>query len=467
MKKLIALCLIAALLLCCMPVMAADTEDASVAAGCNTIAGQVPLLGTGQLISNASAVLLYETNTDTVMYAYNADAQVEPASLLKIMTALVAIEKGNMTDAVTVREEVLATLAPDAAVVELVADEVVTVKDLLYCMMVASGNDAAVVLADHVMGSQVAFVEEMNRYATELGCTGTNFTNVHGLHDDNQYTTARDIGRILTHALTNEEFTELFGAKYYTVPKTNKSEDRHLATQNYLINNDKVIIHYDERVTGSRTAVNPDQTRNIASVAKMDDMQLVCVVFGAKSQFEKDGYSVKVFGGYDETKELLDLGFTGYKTAQILQPDQVLQQLNVLNGECDVSVGTRDGANCVIPANIDLNGLSFRYANEAALTAPIEKGQKLSDLQIYYGSVCVAQTETYAMNAVRIAGSVFSDNGNQRKSVGGLTVLLYLIGGVFVIGLAGFVALFLLRSGRIAKMRRQSRRNSRNRRRSR
>ena len=91
MRKLIVLCLVAVLILCCIPVQAADAEDTSVTAGCNTIAGQVPFLGTGQLISNATAVLLYETNTDTLMYAYEADAQVEPASLLKIMTASVAI----------------------------------------------------------------------------------------------------------------------------------------------------------------------------------------------------------------------------------------------------------------------------------------------------------------------------------------------------------------------------------------
>lgn len=467
MKKFCALCLALLLLLCNMPVLAADVSDASVTAGCNSLDGQVPLLGTGQLISNAQSVVLYETNTDSMMYAYNADEQVGPASLLKILTALIAIEKGNMDDVVTVRQEVLSTLDPDAAVVELVPDEVLTVKDLLYCMMVASGNDAAVILADHVMGDQQAFVEEMNRYASELGCTGTNFTNVHGLHDDSQYTTARDMGRILVHALKNEAFCELFGTKYYNVPKTNKSDIRYLETQNYLINNDRVIIHYDERVTGSRTAVNPDQTRSIASVAQLNDMELICVVIGAKSQFEADGYSVKVFGGYDETRELFDMGFTGYKTAQILQPDQVLQQTAVMNGDCDISIGTRSGARCVIPANMDINGLSFRYANETPLTAPLEKGQKLSDLQVYYGSVCVAQTETYAMNSVRVAGTVFTDSNNGNGGVGILTVVLYVIGGIFVLVLSSFIVLFLLRSSRIAKMKRQSRRNSRNRRRSR
>ena len=91
----------------------------------------------------------------------------------------------------------------------------------------------------------------------------------------------------------------------------------------------------------------------------------------------------------------------------------------------------------------------------------------MSDLQVYYGSVCVAQTEVYAMNSVRVAGSVFADNNNQKGNIGVLTVVLYLFGGVFVIGLIGFAVLFLIRSGRIVKMRRLSRRNSRNRRRSR
>ena len=161
MKKICTICLAALLVLCLLPIAVFAQVDSSVTEGCNTLDGQVPFLGTGQLVSNCAAAVLYETNTDTLMYAHNADAQVSPASLVKILTALVAIEKGKMDDAVTVRQEVLDTLAPDAAVVELEADEVLTVKDLIYCMMVGSGNDAAVVLCDHVMGSQDAFVAEM------------------------------------------------------------------------------------------------------------------------------------------------------------------------------------------------------------------------------------------------------------------------------------------------------------------
>ena len=468
MKKITAILLVLILAFSILPVSAVESgENTSISGGCNTLDGQLPYLGNQMLISNAAAAFLYETNTDTVMYAQNADAQVSPASLLKILTALIAIEKGSLTDVVTVKADVLSTLPVDAAVVELVADEVVTVEDLLYCMMVGSGNDAAVALADHVLGSQQAFVTEMNRYAAELGCTGTNFTNVHGLYDKNQYTTARDMARILVKAIQNEEFCKVFGAKYYSVPETNKSSARHLATQNYLINNDKVVAYFDERVTGGRTAVNNDQTRSIASTAQVNDMNLICIVFGAKSQFEKDGYSVKVFGGYDETKKLFDLGFTGNRTAQILHAGQVMQQNSVMNGGSDVIIGTHEGAASVIPDGASENQLTYRYVNEVPLTAPIEKDQRVSTLQIWYGSVCLAQTDLYAMNKVVPAGTQFADTGKNGGAAAFWSVLLYVLGGICVIALLGFVALLLLRASRVAKAKRQSRRNSRNRRRSR
>ena len=466
MKKIAIICLVV-LLLFTQPVFATDiADDASITQGCNTLDGLMPFLGNQQLVSNGKSMLVYEINTDTLMYADNADEQVYPASLVKILTALIAIEKGNLTDAVTVQAEVLSTLAPDAAVVELVVDEVLTVEDLLYCMMVGSGNDAAVVLADYVMGDQQTFVAEMNRYAQELGCTGTNFTNVHGLHDKNQYTTARDTARILAKAIQNETFCKVFGAKYYSVPETNKSSDRHLATENYLMNNDKVVIHYDERVIGSRTGVAADRGRNIATVAEVEDMRLICIVMGAKSQYEKDGYSEKVFGGYDETQKLLDLGFSGYKTAQIIHPNQVIMQTAVVNGSSDVSIGTRNGAAAVIPDNMVSNGLSYRYVNETALTAPIEKGQKVSTLQIWCGTVCVAQTDLYAMNTVLPAGSLFANN-EERGAVGIIAVILYVMAGIAGVILLGFLVLSGLRATRIAKAKRQSRRNRRNRRRSR
>ena len=468
MKKLVVVCLIVIYILSSISVFAAEMpDDTSITSGSNSFDAQMPILGNQLIDGNMKSAILYEVNSDTLMYAYNADEKLPPSSLLKILTALIAIEKGNLSDAVTVQESVLATLDEDAAKVKLAVDEVVTVKDLIYCMMVASGNDAAVVLADHVLGGQQAFVAEMNRYAAELGCVNTNFTNVHGLHDENQYTTARDIARILAKAIENEEFCACFGARYYTVPETNKTEERKLSSQNYLINNDQDVNYFDERVTGSRTALANDRSRGVASVAEVNDMKLICIVMGAGSKYEDDGYTVRVYGGYNETKKMLDLAFNGYKTAQLLFPNQVIMQKSVMNSSSDVSIGTKDAAYSVIPDDMMENGLVYRYVNEVPLSAPVEKGQRVSTLQIWCGNVCVSQNDLYALNSVKSVNAMFEDDGSDPSSVGVFRVILLVLGVLAGLVVVSFGALYFLRISRIAKTKRHRRRNSAYRRRSR
>lgn len=468
MRKLGVFLIILCILVCLVPASAEDsTINSSVVHGCNTLDGQVPFLGTSQLVKNGKAMILYEVNTDTLLYADNGDKQLPPASLVKILTALIAVERGNLDDAVTVKPDVLSTLDPDAAVVEpaLIAGEILTVRDLLHCMMVASGNDATVVLADHIMGSQTAFIAEMNRYAVELGCTNTNFVNVHGLHDKNQYTTVRDVARILAKAVENEKFCEIFFAKKYIVPATNKNDSRVLVTQNYLMNKDSVVIHYDERVKGSRTGVSSDGTHNIATLAEVKDMKLVCVVMGSASTYENG--AVKTFGGYGETQKLLDLGFTGNKAAQIVYENQVLKQLSVPGGSSDVTIGTREALASVIPASFNKEQLDFRYVNEVPLTLPVQEGQRVSTLQVWCNNICVAQTDIFAMSSVLSADQVFTqDDEHSEKNTNYLRIFLYILAVVVGIGLMVAVILYLSRVNRAAERRRQ-RHRSRDRRRSR
>jgi len=464
MKKIGIFCLILLFLLTPVEVFAAD---ASVSDGCNTLDAQWPVLGREKLVDNTAAAVLYETSTDTLMYADNADAKMSPASLVKILTALIAIEKGNLNDVATVRAEVLSSLSPNAAVVDLVIGEVLTVKDLLYCMMVASGNDAAAVLADRIMGSQQAFVDEMNRYAVALGCRDTVFTNVHGLNDDRQYTTARDMARILSKAVENQTFCDIFGAKTYVVQKTNKSEERRLVSQNYLLNDDGIAVYYDSRVTGSRTAVADDRTRSLASVANIDGMNLICIVMGSESVYDTDGYSVKVYGGYDETRTLLDLGFTGYKAVQLLHPGQILLQRSVAGSDYDVAIGTQTGVFSVVPSNFKGEDLSYKFVEEAQLQMPIQEGQYLATVQVWCGSLCIAQTELFAMNSVVATENIpiLEPVTPQKNNTG--KIVLYVVGIAVILALLCYIGLSVVRAVKIAKARNQSRRHSRNRRRSR
>jgi D-alanyl-D-alanine carboxypeptidase (penicillin-binding protein 5/6) len=309
-----------------------------------------------------------------------------------------------------VKQEVLATLDSDAVMVspKLTVAEILTVRDLLHCMIVSAANDAAVVLADHIMGGQVAFVAEMNRYANNLGCTNTNFVNVHGLHHDEQYTSARDVARILAAAVHNELFCEIFFADKYVVPATNKNDSRILVSQNYLLNKDIVVIHYDERVKGSRTGTTTDGTTNIASYAEVDDMKLISVVMGSASAYDEKTGRVKVFGGYGETQKMLDLGFTGNKAGQLIYENQVLKQIPIAGGSSGVTIASKEARSSVIPADMTLDQLEYRYVNEVPLSLPILEGQRVSTLQVWCNNICVAQTDIFAMSNVVAADQVFS-----------------------------------------------------------
>lgn len=462
----LTLCLLAAFIQDALSVSAEVVDNNTVTNGAHSLDGVNPLLGSDRLVTNVQSAIVYETKSQTLMYAFHADEQVSPASLVKILTALITIEQGNLSDEVTVTEAVLNTVASDAVSADLVAGEIMTVEDLLYCMMVGSANDAAAVLAEHIWGSQSAFVAEMNRYAKDLGCTQTNFTNVHGLHDDLQYTTVRDMARILAKAMENETFSAVFGAINYRVPATNMSQERALATGNYLMNNDDVQIYHDSRVTGGRTAVTSSGFRSIATSAEDNGMQLICIVTGSESVYKDDGYTVQIFGGYNETSMLLNSGFEGFEAKQIVYTGQVIEQYSVENGNSDVIAGAMESVFTVLPQEVGMNDLDYRLVNKSdTLTAPVEKGQILSALEVWYGSVCVGHIDLCAMNAVPVVGQQ-SDNIPHKPTFPWKTVL---IAAVFT--LVAVIVLFIvfraINSMRRAANKSRSRQHRRNRRRSR
>lgn len=410
------------------PVAAINEDDISVTQGCRGINADVPYLGTDQKISNAEAVILYESGTDTLMYAWNADKPMYPASLVKIMTALIAVEQADISDIVTVKASSLSQIPADATSAELLADEVMTLEQLLYCLLVESANDAAAVIADHIGGSQSAFVAMMNQRAVELGCTGTNFTNPHGLHNENQITTARDMAKILTAAMKNELFRKYFGTTHYTVEATNKSEPRDLASGNHMMHKSTYEIYYDARVAGGRTGVTNSGSNCLATAAKSGNMELICIVMGSKTSFIAGTGYIDRIGGFEETTRLLDLGFNGLRAAQILYENQAVQQHTVVNGDSDLVVGPQVSISAVVPDNADLSSLNFRYSAPVTdLQAPIALGQHILDLEIWDGNVCIAYAPLYAMNAVNEAQLNILDTQEDTSGGSWGTILIILL----------------------------------------
>lgn len=181
------------------------------------VEGEVPLASS--LLDFSQKGLLFDLESKNVMYAHNVFVKTYPASITKIMTAMLALKYGNMSDVVTISQENV-TLEEASQVCGFRAGDQLTMEQLLNCLLVYSGNDAAGAIAEHVGGTTENFVAMMNEYAAELGCTGTHFMNPHGLHDENHYTTPYDIYLMLKEALKYPEFTAITQQSSYTVNYT-------------------------------------------------------------------------------------------------------------------------------------------------------------------------------------------------------------------------------------------------------
>lgn len=403
------ICLMLAIFLIAVPAHATGEEEVSeeynlpITQGCHTIDASIPMIPEAKNITNVSSAFLYDYNTETLLYSVNPDELCDPGSLVKIMTSLIIAEQANLDDEVTVDGSLLELLPEYSTGIDLQPGEIITIRELLYCIMVDSANDASVVAAHHVSGSIDAFVEEMNRYARDLGCTRTHFTNVHGLYDTLQFTTARDLTRILAYAVKNETFMEVFSTVHHSVPATNKSEIRDIASNNFLMNDDILTFYLDYRVTGGRAAVADSGERHLAVTAEQNGVELICIVMGSDSIFADDGYSVISYGSFGETSALLNLGFQGHYFFQLFHSNQVWQQFEVLNGDCSLTTGIRESVKALLPNGVRYDDLSYRYNDgDLQLQAPITAGEQIATVQVWYKNICLAVTDLYAMHDVNV-----------------------------------------------------------------
>ena len=187
-------------------------------------------------ISSAAAIVM-ETSTNTVLYSKNADQPLYPASAVKIMTCLVALENSSLDEQVTMTATGVSGVTDGGANISSQLDEVFTMEQCLYAIMVASANDIALQVAEHVGGSVDAFVQTMNTRAQELGCTNTVFTNPTGLPDENQHITAHDMALIMEAAMANDTFRTIAATTSYTLPATNVSGGERVLTNNFTMIN--------------------------------------------------------------------------------------------------------------------------------------------------------------------------------------------------------------------------------------
>lgn len=439
--------------------------DASVEYGSRTLDAKKPLSDTEDYTGDVKAALLFDLNSDTLVFAQNIDEQLYPASLTKVMTCLLTLEmEDDLDTVVTVTKDGLKGQEPGGSNVALKVDEQMTVRDLLYCLMVKSGNDAASVLAVHNSGSIEAFVEVMNRRAAELGCTGTHYMNPHGLHHDEHYTTARDMARIVKQAMQYPVFEEIFTTTEYTVPATNLSEARELKTTNYLIRSNGYPIVTDSRVLGGKTGNTSKAGRCLVTLSENQGMRLISVILGAKAVYGADGYSFLRYGNFEETSNLLDFACDRYTTMQVLNPSQVAGQFTVNGGAQHAFGSISEGMSAVVPQGSDYNTIYYDYIlTEGGLTAPVAKGQKLGVVRVWYGDTCLAQQDLLSAADVDVDKPLIRSHAPATEdSLNLINSILKIILGVVA---ALFAFVLVIRIGNTIKHRRRRKKNAARRRR--
>ena len=356
---------------------------------------------------HAEAALLVDANTGKPVYAKNADQEMYPASLTKIMTALLVLEavdagKLSMDQQLTASHTAMTTdLAEDGSTANIQEGEVMTVEQYLTCMLVVSANEACNVLAEAVSGSVDAFVDAMNAKAKALGCQNTHFVNTTGLHDSQHYTTAWDLYRITCAALEYPDFMRICDTATAEIPATNLSESRTLHSSNYLIGTWWSLGYLYSDAHGIKTGSTSQAGHCLVSSATRGSLSFISVVLGADRVTLEDG-EIRTYSFYD-TRTLFDWGFDNFSYQTVLTSDEVVKEAEVsLSREVSyVTVHPAEDVELLLPNGVTADQLERTISIETPVEAPIAEGEALGTLQLSYDGQVYATVDLLALNDVQ------------------------------------------------------------------
>ena len=341
--------------------------------------------GNTDLGLNAKSAILMEESTGNILYESNPDERLPIASVTKVMTMLLIMEavdsgKISLDDMVTVSEN---AMSYGGSTMFLETGEQLTVNDMLKGIAVASANDGCVAMAEHLAGSESAFVDMMNERAKELGMENTHFMNTNGLDEDDHYSSARDVA-IMSRELMKHETIFNYTSIWMDTLRGGKFQ---------LANTNKLIRFYDG-ANGLKTGSTSKALCCLSAAAKRNDMQLIAVVLGAPTSAER----------FASAKSLLDYGFANYAVnTQITAGDEV-QNIAVEKG-VDKEVGVVAGDSCsTLVKKGQEDNITKEIKIDETITAPIEAGQKIGTMTISRDGEVIADIDLNASSAVEKKG---------------------------------------------------------------
>ncbi len=413
MKKVIAVCV--AVLILCMTAISASALDYGF-----------------NVETVSKGIYLEELNSGVVVFEKDADVQTYPASTTKIMTYIIVAE--NVADfdgtMVEITEDALATLDPESSVMGLTdhIGESFSVKDLLYGLMLPSGNDAALVLATYVgNGSIDAFVELMNNKAKELGCAGTHFANPHGLYDPDHYSTPRDMAKITKYALTVRDFAEISNTKQYTPAGF---EDP-IVTTNYMIDKDGHNgDYYYPYAKGIKTGFTDEAGRCLVTTAATDSYNYLCIAFGAAYSYEDDiNYAML------DSINLYNWAFDNIAYQTVYPTTDVVANIEVDNTKENTTldlVPTAD-VKALLPVGYRPELITTQTDMPGSVSAPINQGSVVGKLNVYYNNELVTTAELCASASIDGDSKSQQSKSDTEDTVKLILIIVFIVATVIIL----------------------------------
>ena len=340
--------------------------------------------------TNSRACVVIDRNTNTILYGKNEKNVRKMASTTKIMTATIIIENCNLDETIEVSKKAAGT---GGSRLGLKTGDKITVRDLLYGLMLCSGNDAAVALAEHAGGNIQGFSELMNKKASDLKLTNTNFETPHGLDSDNHYTTAYELALLSNYALNNKTFAQIVGTKEYTV--TINGYPKSISNTNELLGN-------LDGVYGIKTGFTNGANRCLVSACKRNNMDIICVVLGADTKNFRTTDSIKlinyIFSNFTpiDIKELINDELESWKKENL---NNIIINKGVSQ---DIILELENIDNLIIPVRKDLiNSINISINCQTCFEAPIYANTIVGNVNVVISETASLNYNIYNMSEIK------------------------------------------------------------------
>ncbi len=338
----------------------------------------------------APSAILTAADSGLILYEKAAHQKQYPASTTKIMTAILTLENADLDDIATASFEAVNSITYDSSKIYLSQGEEMRIYDLLRALMIASANDAANVLAEHIGGSVKDFVSLMNTRAKELGAKNTHFVNPHGLHDSNHYTTAYDLAIMAKHAMSFPVFRELVSQTECTLPPTNKfDEERKVYTTNFLLQ--PVSGYFYKYATGIKTGYTSDALSCLVSAAQKDGAEYIAVVLRDEMQEGKSMHFI-------DSKKLLSYGIQEFPAHKAISYNEVISTVPVKNakGTSTIILMPEKDVSLILPKGAKFEEVQKKEYILSQISAPVKKGDVMGRMEYWHGDTKIGEVKMIA-----------------------------------------------------------------------